>query len=72
MLLGSEEGGVEPKVYPLILGTCQSRSSAGAQERRQPELCVVDRVSPSSAYTLKDEASPLGSVRSLTPALGTV
>jgi hypothetical protein len=73
MLLGSEEGGgVEPRDYPMILDTCQSRSSAEGQERRHPELCLVDRVLPSSAYTLKDKASPLGSVRSLTPVLGTV
>jgi hypothetical protein len=61
MLLGSEEGGVEPKDYPLILDTCQSRSSVEAQERRHPELCLVDRVLPSSTYTLKDKASPQGS-----------
>jgi len=63
--------GFEPKDYPLILDTCQSGSSAEAQERRHPELCLVDRVLPSSTYTLKDKASPLGSVRSPTPALGT-
>jgi hypothetical protein len=72
MLLGSEEGGVGPKDYPLILDTCQSGSSAQAQERRHPELCLADRVLSPSTYTLKDKASPQGSVRSPTPVLGTV
>jgi hypothetical protein len=48
MLLGSEEGGVEPTDYPL------------ARERCHPGLCLVDRVLPSSTYTLKDKVSPLG------------
>ena len=57
MLLGSEKGGgVEPADYPL------------ARERRHPGLCLVDRDLPSSAYTLKDKVSPLGSVRNPTPA----
>ena len=33
-----------------------------------PKLCLVDRVLPSSSYTLKDKVSPLGSVRNPTPA----
>jgi hypothetical protein len=60
MLLGSEEGGLEPTDYPL------------ARERRHPGLCLVDRGLPSSTYALKDKASSLESVRSPTPALGTV
>jgi hypothetical protein len=36
MLLGSEEGGVEPKDYPL------------ARQRRHPRLCLVDSEAPAA------------------------